>query len=175
MDKRECLAAIAEELAHKPFHGSIMRLKPNIQPLVDHFPRGRLEEFDGKWCAAFVYHCCVLAGFDIPPRYPPPVSCSFAGVLAWIEWAKLSAHRFYFSRSSAIQPERGDLVVFDDVFIHQPHDHIGIVLAVDRDSLSVAEGNVNNLSTVLRRERNRHIRGYIRIPNDYQYVPATAG
>jgi hypothetical protein len=169
------LAAVAEALARKPFHGNVMGLKPNLHPIMDHFARARHAEFDGKWCAAFAYHCCAVAGLDLPPRYPEPVSCSFAGVRAWIEWAKLPANRFYFSaRNAAFTPKRGDLVVFDRVFEPAPHDHIGVVLAVGRDGIRVAEGNLNNLSAVVERERNSHIRGYIRIPEDYRYKPTEA-
>ncbi len=168
--KRERLAVIAADLAQIPFHGEEPGLGSNLQPLIERFPGGCLQEFDRKWCAAFVYHCCILAGFDIPPRYPPPVSCSFAGVAAWIEWAKLPGNRFYFSRRSGFHPARGDLVIFNNVFIQEPHDHMGIVLEVRQDHILVAEGNVYNLSALLPRERDCHIRGYVRIPDDYRNI-----
>jgi hypothetical protein len=168
------LAAVAEALARKPFYGNTMGLKSNLQPIVKHFAPAAHREFDGKWCAAFLYHCCVLVGFGLPARHPRPVSCSFAGVPAWIEWAKLPANRFYFSaRNATFAPERSDIVVFDRLFDPGPHDHIGVVLAVDKRVIQVAEGNVNNLSAVVERERNSHVRGYIRIPQDYRYESKT--
>ena len=171
MNKRERLAQIAETVARKPFHGRTMGLPPNISVLTDHFPRGPRKDFVGKWCAAFVYHCCIEAGFAIPSRHPAPVRCSFAGVPAWLDWAKLPGNRFYFSsRNGELIPKRGDIVVYDGVFDPGPHDHIGVVLAVEGKGLCVAEGNVNDVSAVLWRARNHHIRGYIHIPNDYQHA-----
>ena len=169
------LAAVAEALAGKPFYGNTMGLRSNLQAIVKHFAPAPHREFDGKWCAAFVYHCCVLVGFGLPSRHPKPVSCSFAGVRAWIQWAKLQANRFYCSaRNAAFAPKRGDLVVFDRLFDPGPHDHMGVVLAVGNHKIRVAEGNVNNLSAVVERERNSHIRGYIRIPEDYRYKPISS-
>lgn len=167
MQKREKLARVAETLALKPFHGNTMGLKSNLKPITDDFT-GPRSDFEGKWCASFVYHCCVLAGFDIPPSYPSRTFGSFAGVAAWLGWAKLPCNRFYHSaRNSSFSPARGDIVIYDRVFDPGPHDHMGIVLEVSDRRIRVAEGNVNDLSVVVERDRNRHIRGYIRIPNDY--------
>ena len=168
--RRRSLAIVAEALARKPFHGKTMGLRSNLHPIIKHFAPAPHGEFDGKWCAAFVYHACMLAGLNLPPRHPKPVSCSFAGVRAWLQWAKLPANRFYASaRLRDFTPRRGDLVVFDGLFDPGPHDHIGVVLAVRQHRLRVAEGNVNNVSAVVQRERNAAIRGYIRIPKDYRY------
>jgi len=103
------------------------------------------------------------------------VSCTFGGVVAWLQWAKLPGNRFYFAaRNPRFAPDRGDLVVYDRV-LHPPcqHDHIGIVLEVLDGNLRVAEGNVGNVSAVVTRERNSHVRGHIRIPNDYVYCEIT--
>jgi len=164
------LATVAEALARTPFYGNTMGLTSNLQPIVKHFSPAPHSEFDGKWCAAFVYHCSFQAGLDLPPRHPEPVSCSFAGVRAWIEWAKLPPNRFYSSaRNATYTPKRGDLVVFDWLFDPGPHDHIGVVLAVGKSKIWVAEGNVNNVSNVVERKRNSHVRGFIRIPKHYRY------
>ena len=169
MQKREKLARIAEELARRPFHGKTMGLKSNLKPVTNHFT-GPKKEFEGKWCASFVYHCCRLAGFDLPPRYPLPKMGSFAGVRAWLQWAKLPNHRFYHSAHSAqFSPARGDIVVYDNLFDPGPHDHMGIILNVSGGQIRVAEGNVNNLSAIVTRNLNRHIRGYIRIPDGYKH------
>ena len=42
---------------------------------------------NGLWCAAFVYHCVILAGFKILVC-PKESSCSLAGCVAWEEWAQ---------------------------------------------------------------------------------------
>jgi len=51
------------------------------------------------------------------------------------------------------------------------HDHIGIILSCDSESLMVAEGNVDNknVSDIKKRMRNNTIGCYIRIPQDYSY------
>ncbi|MFC1737105.1 CHAP domain-containing protein [Candidatus Hydrogenedentota bacterium] len=170
--KRQNLVRIAEKLALKPFHDKMMGLSSNIELITDHFPEGPRAEFDGKWCAAFVYHCCVQAGFEIPYRHPTKAFGTFAGVRAWLQWAKLQENRFYFSsRNSRCNPESGDIVIYDHVFDPGPHDHMGIVLAASDEALRVAEGNVHGISAVVERTRNSHIRGYIRIPNNYRHGP----
>lgn len=170
MSKRESIAEIAEKLARKPFHGKVMRMKSNIGPIISHFPNWNYDDFDGKWCAAFVYHCCRKAGFSIPPRYPSKNFGSFAGVHAWLEWAKLAKNGFYYSRKNTnFTPKRGDIVIFDNVFDPGPHDHIGIITSFNKSLLIVAEGNVNNISCVLERKVNSNIRGYIRIPCSYKF------
>jgi CHAP domain-containing protein len=167
---REALATVAESLARKPYHGNTTGLRSNLQPIIDHFPKGPRSDFDGKWCAAFVYHCCVEAGYDLPYGPGEDRPCNFAGVKAWLYWAKLPHNRFYFARRNRdFTPERGDIVIYDNVFMPCPHDHIGIVLAVSDTYLTVAEGNVSDISAVVQRPRNSHIRGYIRIPDGYRY------
>jgi chemotaxis signal transduction protein len=66
-------------------------------------------------------------------------------------------------------PDKGDIVLYDKVFCNEPHDHIGIIIEATKDLIIVAEGNINNVSGVIERKKNNHIRGYIRIPNDYNF------
>lgn len=165
--RRKVLACIAEELALKPLHGAIMGMRSNIGDVISHFG-GPVAEYNYKWCAAFVYHCCHLAGFTMPRKYTRDVRGSFADVHVWLQWAKSPENRFYWSaRARSCCPERGDIVVFDNAFEPGAHDHIGIVLRVNRTKIKTAEGNVNNLSLALWRKRDRHVRGFIRIPNDW--------
>jgi hypothetical protein len=171
-DRRERLAVCAEAFARKPFHGNTTGLPSNIKPITDHFPRGPRSDFEGKWCAAFVYHCSVAAGYDLPHRHPAPLTCNFAAVRAWLEWAKLPGNGFYFARSrKGFSPQRGDIVIYDGVFDPGPHDHIGVALQVADKTLTVAEGNVGNISAVVERTMGRHVRGFIRIPDGYAYAP----
>lgn len=148
-----------------------MGLESNIKPIIDLFPPWSLENWDGKWCAAFVYYCCIKSGFDIPVKYPNElVKCNFAGCSAWEAWANLPENQFcYPAAKDNFTPEEGDVVLFNNVFINQPHDHIGIVLENTDDYIVVAEGNINNVSGVVKRNKNKKIRGYIRIPNDYSF------
>ena len=95
---------------------------------------------------------------------------NFAGCLGWEQWAKLDEYNFYRSANEpTFSPEPGDLVLFNRVFLPGAHDHIGIVLENRKESLLVAEGNVNNLSTVLERPKNSKLRGFIRIPDGWIY------
>ena len=57
------------------------------------------------------------------------------------------------------------------MFINREHDHIGILLKLEKEKLVVAEGNVGdtNCSGVVRREKDEHIRAIIRIPDGYIY------
>jgi len=171
MTKREILAKIAKIEAQKGFHGHVMGLESNIQPIVDLFPKWSLEKWDNKWCAAFVYYCCMSAGYNFPMKYPDDsVTCNFAGCIAWEQWGTLSENNFYYSESvEYFTPEIGDIILYNRVFCEEPHDHIGIIIENQKDSFLVAEGNLNNVSGIIRRKRDEHIRGYIRIPNDYNY------
>ena len=141
MCDRVKLAVIAREEAEKPYNGKLNNYMPNIQDIVALFPKRSVDEANGLWCAAFVYHCVILAGFKIPVR-PKESSCSFAGCVAWEEWAQADNRIEY---------------------------HIGIVLENYDDYIITAEGNVENVSRILERKRNSHIRAYIRIPNNFSY------
>ena len=93
---------------------------------------------------------------------------SFAGVYAWLEWAKLYKNKYYHPRKSkTFKPSKGDIVIYDNIFDPGPHDHIGIILSARGSNLVVAEGNVNNISSILCRKINKNTRGYIRLPNNY--------
>ena len=171
-NRRERLAICAEAFAKRPFHGNLVGLRSNLKPITDHFPKGPRSDFEGKWCAAFVYHCCVSAGYNLPHRHPEPLTCNFAGVRAWLEWYKLPWNQFYFARRNhSFSPQRGDIVIYDGVFDPGPHDHIGVVLTLWEDRLLVAEGNVNNISVIVEREIGQHVRGFVRIPDDYVFEP----
>ena len=101
------------------------------------------------------------------PYKPTECSLSLAACPAWEEWAKADHRITYVSESD--EPQSGDIVIFDHVFCDSPHDHMGIVIKVKKDILVVAEGNFNNVSCVVERKRDTHIRCYIRIPVDFRY------
>ena len=61
------------------------------------------------------------------------------------------------------------LLVDPNVFIDHEHDHIGIVVENKDASIIVAEGNINNMSGVIERKKDAHIRAYIRLPDHYAY------
>ena len=65
--------------------------------------------------------------------------------------------------------EAGDMVLYDRVFENREHDHIGIVLEKRDHTILAAEGNVGNISGIVKRPIDDHIRAYIRIPDGYRY------
>lgn len=169
MCDRVKLAVIAREEAEKPYIGKLNNCTPNIQDIVARFPKWSVDEANGLWCAAFVYHCVILAGFKIPVR-PKESSCSLAGCVAWEEWAQADSRIEYHSgNDNRFRPAVGDIVLFDRVFNNTDHDHIGIVLENYEDYMITAEGNVENISRILERKKNSHIRAYIRIPDHFSY------
>jgi hypothetical protein len=167
--RRSLLARIAEELASRPLIGNDHKCGPDLYPLLLPFPRPDMNVgFD--WCAAFVYHCCLTAGINLPMKYPAPVQFRFAAVPAWLQWAQLPEIGFYSPAiGSAFAAKRGDIVVFDDILGNGPHDHIGIVLRRRGDTLLTAEGNVDNRSGVFSRHRTEKVNGYIRIRDSYRF------
>lgn len=111
------------------------------------------------------------SGPDVWPliRYPG-VSCRFAAVPAWLEWAKLPEIGFFHRVDEpGFAPERGDLVIYDRLVSDAEHDHIGVLLGLDDCVLIVAEGNVNNRSGISRRHRFQQVNGFIRVEDSYRY------
>ena len=165
---RERLAQVAREMALVPFHGAAEGQESNLGPIVEPFPTWSVLEADGLWCAAFVYYCCKEAGFIIPIR-PDGCSCRLAGCIAWEEWAIGDERIEYHRGPDGFLPEPGDIVLYDRVFEGREHDHIGIVLNRLQHSILAAEGNVDNVSRVVERPLDEHIRGFIRLPDGYRY------
>lgn len=159
------LSTIAQQEAHKGYHGFVMGTKPNIEEIISLFPKWEIEKWDNHWCAAFVYYCCTKVGINLPMRYPDErISCNFAGCIAWEQWAKLPEINFWHcSNEPQFTPEAGDIVLYDRVYENAEHDHIGIVIETRNTSIVAAEGNFNNVSAVVERNLDEHIRGFIRI------------
>ena len=167
--RRARLADIAEELARRPLVGDANQSGPDVWPLIRYFPGARRDR-GFEWCASFVYHCAMQVGLTLPIRYPG-VSCRFAAVMAWLEWAQLPETGFFHRGDDpGFTPERGDLVVYDHLVSGAEHDHIGVMLGLDDCTLIVAEGNVNNRSGVFRRHRFQQVNGFIRVEDSYRYA-----
>lgn len=168
---RQKLAAIAREKAEKPFHGYMEGKESNLAPIIQYFPKWNLKDADGLWCAAFVYHCCVEAGFAIPYYPNECATCHLAGCIGWEEFAMGDSRVEYHQPDEDFLPEAGDIVLYDRVFVGQEHDHMGIILEVRKGEIITAEGNTfhDNISRVLHRPMDEHIRAYIRIPDGYMY------
>ena len=163
------LAEIARNEVMRFYHGYVSETESNLDEIIGHFPKWTKEEADGLWCAAFVYHCCRRAGYDLPIRPKECVSSNLAGCFAWEEWAKADARVEYHVGDSGIRPQKGDIVLFDRVFCDAEHDHIGVVVEVKRDAIMTAEGNFGNVSSLVERKLDDHIRAYIRIPDGFVY------
>lgn len=158
------LAELARNEALSCFHGNCMGSPTNLKPIADLFPyseRWTVDSWDNCWCAAFVYYCVIKSGYALPVKYPDDqVLYNFAAVAAWVQWAKLS-YISIWHESYAI-PEIGDIVIFDRVFDGKEMDHIAIVVDISKNEIETAEGNFNNVSCIVKRNRH-HVRGYIRL------------
>ncbi len=166
---REKLARVAKDMAQFPFHGYVDGIESNLTPIVQLFPKWNLKEADGLWCSAFVYFCCLEAGFGIPYRPAECKYCNLAACYGWEEFAKGDQRIVYHKGTEGFVPEAGDIVLYDRVFENHEHDHIGIVLEKRERTILAAEGNVNNRSVIIERALDEHIRAFIRIPDGYQY------
>ena len=166
---REQLAQVARNRSLVPFHGAADGQRSNLGSIVHFFPTWSVKEADGVWCAAFVYYCCREAGFTFPIRPKECQTCHLAGCIAWEEWAMGDPRIEYYPRQDGFAPAAGDIVLYDRVFENAKHDHMGIVLENHGHAILAAEGNVNNVSCLMERPLDDHIRAYIRLPDGYRY------
>jgi hypothetical protein len=116
------------------------------------------------WCCAFVYYCCLQAGFTFPPKPIPEHRWTLGAVPAWYDWAILPENHFYFPAGDRRKtPEAGDIILFNGLIEDKDLDHIGIVVAVNAETITTAEGNFHNRSGVFQRPLAENINGYIRL------------
>jgi len=170
MNKSQKLSQIAKMEAQRFFHGRVMKTEHNLHEIIEPFPKWEIEESDGMWCAGFVYYCCKKAGFDLPISPKECRTCNLAGCGAWEELAIADSDIIYTNANdNDYIPSPGDIVLFDRVFIDEEHDHIGIIVENKHNSIIVAEGNINNVSGIIERKKDSHIRAYIRFPDNYRY------
>src|SRR3954468_11102550 len=76
-----------------------------------------------NWCCAFVYYCCLQAGFRFPPKPIASFRYTLAAVPAWRHWAEAEG---VFMPAGTATAAPGDIVLFDRAASRQPLDHIGI-------------------------------------------------
>lgn len=117
-----------------------------------------------NWCCAFVYYCCLQAGFRFPPKPMAAYRYTLAAVPAWHHWAIAEG---MFHPGASAQPQIGDIALFNRVFDGQPLDHIGVVVDVDATAGEVlsAEGNNGNRTGLFTRAYPS-IEGYVRLPEN---------
>lgn len=168
---RSSLAEVAQTLASQRI--SWYEGESDALVVAKYWPDAEaFDRLSGEWSAAFVYHCCYEAGF-ILPVHAPDVEYGFDTVKGWLDFASLLSNGFYHPKGeSGFMPERGDIVIFDRLLEDkQPADHMGIVVLTSADRITVAEGNArkSNVSDVIEHSATHHVRGYIRLPNCYQF------
>lgn len=78
------LAEIAEKEALKCYHGHVMRVQSNLHPLAKRFHAQdcTADTLGNCWHAAFVYHCVLLSGYNLPVK-AKKVAHSFGWVRGW--------------------------------------------------------------------------------------------
>ena len=101
--------------------------------------------------------CCKEAGFEIPFRPNECRTCHLAACLGWEEFAVGDERIEYHRGTEAFAPEAEDIVIDNRVFENKEHDHMGIVLEKRKHTLLAAEGNVGNISGIIKRSIGEHI------------------
>jgi hypothetical protein len=166
---------IAEILAHKHING--IETDTDYMKIIRYYPEdSAFNELNHAWCAAFVYHCAVIAGLELPIRYKPLANTRFACVEAWLKWGE--DNHFNFWEKDGFTPSKGDIVIYNNIIplenkpANTPwYDHIGIILDNNNDTITVAEGNIDNrnISGIVTHKHNENIGCYLRIPDKYEY------
>lgn len=167
---RSALAEVAQTLASQRI--SWYAGEADALMIARYWPEANaFAELSGNWAAAFVYHCCYEAGFILPIRYQNAAE-RFCTIKSWLDFASMLCNGFFHPRGeSGFTPERGDIVVFDRLLEDKEYaDHMGIVVMTSPDRITVAEGNAraSNVSDVIEHSATHHVRGYIRMPNDFR-------
>ncbi len=160
------LARAAYAAARENFHGDTEAAIANLQPIEVLFsvdPDTTHERLLSDWSGAFVYFCTVAAGMRLPLRYADSrVGASFAFVRAWEQYARLPKIGLW--RHAAQDCEVGDLVIFETPQNRPPL--MGIVTALEEDSMEVAVGNYRNHSALIERPCRSGVRGWIRLEQE---------
>jgi hypothetical protein len=122
-NKRHPLAAIARREAEQERTGDASMAGPAIEPylavLREALNRnGSTEMYSDRsvgfhWCGAFVYFCCLEAGFRFSPKPVEDYRHTLGAVPAWHHWARL---RGFFHQVGAVEPEPGDIGIFRNPF-----------------------------------------------------------
>lgn len=172
--KREALARIAREEGRLALEGNANLAGEAIEKYLAVFreafnKNGGYTKYSDlrvgyPWCAAFVYYCCLRAGFTFPPKPVPEHRWTLGAAPAWYEWAILPENDFYFQTSDPNRnPQPGDIILFNRLIEDKELDHVGIVIDVAGNSLTTAEGNVYNKTGIFERSLENNVNGFIRL------------
>jgi hypothetical protein len=167
---RDNLAFVALESADPPVTGSGELSGPEIERFLAPM-RDALNENAGTteyassetgfhWCGAFVYYCCLGAGFTFSPKPIPDFRYTLGAVPAWQNWAERSPDIEILPASGV--PLRGDIAIFDAMLSEHPLDHIGVVLDCTAAWFITAEGNVSNSTRVGPRNLPGNVHSFLR-------------
>ena len=133
-------------------HRAIIDLYNEIRPL----PRGYKVTYTDAWCATFVSavgHACGLERIILSECSCPKMIQLYKAAGRWME-------------DDAYRPQPGDLIFYDWQDDGQGDnvgqaDHVGLVLSVDGEAITVIEGNCGHAVATRRLQRDgRYIRGY---------------
>jgi len=170
MPSRRLLAEIASREAGQCFAGNSQKAGPAIEKYLSTL-RNALNanaetskysdpDVGFDWCGAFVYYCCLEAGFRFSPKPDPRYRYTLGAVPAWRNWATRGG---FFHPSNSLKPEPGDIALYNRACSDQPLDHIGIVLQAAGGGILSAEGNFANRTGIVLRNPSL-IDGYVRLP-----------
>jgi hypothetical protein len=167
---RRLLAEVAQREAAQERAGDANMAGPAIEPYLSVLrealnQNGSTTKYSDlatgfNWCCAFVYYCCLQAGFQFPPKPIPGYRYTLGAVPAWHHWAISEG---FFHPTTTTEPQVGDIALYNQVFDGQPLDHIGIVVGTVPGGVLTAEGNNSNRTGVFSNAFSA-IEGYVRLP-----------
>ena len=178
--RREKLAEVARREGEMQRRGDANLAGPEIEQYLAVFREAlnrncESEQFSDlkvgyRWCAAFVYYCCLEAGFQFPPKPEPEYRYTLAAVPAWHHWAMSGG---FFHPVETATPKPGDIALFNHVDSGEPLDHMGIVVEVRLWSVLCAEGNHQNSTGIFERPLSC-VAGFVRLPEPPIWTISTA-
>jgi len=170
MPSRRLLTEIARREAGQCFAGNGQKAGPAIEKYLSTlrdalYANAETSKYSDpavgfEWCGAFVYYCCLEAGFRFPPKPDPSHRYTLGAIPAWRHWAVKDG---FFLPSYSSMPEPGDIALYNRACSDQPLDHIGIVLQSSDEGILSAEGNISNRTGIVLRNFSQ-VDGYIRLP-----------
>lgn len=166
--RRERLAEAAQKLTSRGMRGEAA--DPDFMEIIRYFPEDSVQDdLAFGWGAAFVYHCALKAGLEFPVRFRPASRFRFSRVEAWLEWGQEAG--LCFTEKDGETPARGDLVIRSASEPRSREASIGVVLTVEAERLTVAQGPFDrqNLAGLTEWSRSDLDVCYLRIPDGCLY------
>ena len=163
--RRTTLAGIARDVASQQLRGAVYGAGPASDRGRAQRPPDPPGTANANWNATFVAHCARAAGLILPPDAGAWAPVPFPTVRAWVAWATRPEHAcYYLTGTTDFTPDVGDLVIFDDLLGQGPQDHLGVLVDQTDHAFVTAEGNVKDCTGIFVRRKDRHINGFILLP-----------